>query len=278
MKRQLELSVIIPTLNEENYLPNLLKSLKQNLKNINSEVIIVDGYSKDKTIQVARKSGIKNLRIFRARKGGPSYQRNYGARKARAYWLLFLDADVVLPKNFLKCAFREIKQRNIDIAACYCEPEKRGVFELIVFGLANLWMHLFEKSKPFAQDCFFIKTELHKKINGFDETISFGEDSEYVERASKLGYKFRILMNDKKYIISSRAFKRYGRFSQSFACMCLNFYRLSGHERRKEKHFTELYSKFEKISPTTLEKKIEKRIEKKYLKKGKKKLYSEYGK
>jgi glycosyltransferase involved in cell wall biosynthesis len=261
MKKQLQLSIVIPTLNEEKYLPRLLDSLKRNLKKIDAEVIIADGRSKDKTIALAKKSGIKNMRIFRSGKG-PAYQRNYGANRAKAPLILFLDADVTLPKNFLKCALKEIKKRKIDIAACYCEPETKKVFELLAFGLADLWIHLFERCKPFAQDCFFIKAELHKKIKGFDEAISFGEDSEYVERASLAGGKFRLLRNGKKYIVSSRAFARYGRFSQSLACICLNFYRLFGHERKKEKHFSQLYKKFGKMCPTRIENKVRKSIKK----------------
>jgi len=53
----LKVSVVIPTLNEEKNLDILLKELK-NLKLI-SEIIIVDGYSKDKTVQEANKFGCK---------------------------------------------------------------------------------------------------------------------------------------------------------------------------------------------------------------------------
>ena len=90
------LSIIIPTKNEEYYLPKLLESIKrQDYKNY--EIIVADAGSKDKTRDVARKSGCKVV------KGGlPSIGRNNGAKYAKGELLLFLDADTVLPENFLK--------------------------------------------------------------------------------------------------------------------------------------------------------------------------------
>ncbi|MCX8194085.1 MAG: glycosyltransferase [Candidatus Pacearchaeota archaeon] len=250
MKKELELSIIIPTLNEEKYLPKLLRSLKTNLKNINVEIIIVDAHSKDKTLALAKKSGIKNLRIFITKKGA-AYQRNYGAKKAKAPLLLFLDADVVLPKDFLKKTLEEIKKRKLDVAACYCKPDKKKFFEICAFGLANIWMRIFEKIKPFGQSCYFVEKKLFEKLKGFDTSLSFGEDSELLERAKKSGAKFRVL--NEKFILSTRDFEKYGRFSQSLAYIFLNFYRLLGKERRKEKHFYELYHKFHRVSPSRLE-------------------------
>lgn len=264
--KELELSIIIPTLNEEKALPRLLKSLKDNLKNINAEVLLIDAHSKDKTVQVAKKSGIKKLRIFQPKKRGQSYQRNYGVAKAKAPLLLFLDADVILPRGFLRKALKEIKERKLDIAASYCKVEKSsGLWEKFCYNcIANLWMWFFEKWKPFGHCCFFIKKEFHDKINGIDESLSFGEDSEYLERAKKAGGKFRVLKGDKKFIISARGFRKYGRLSQSVAFFYLNLYRLLGRERRKEKmkNWGELYEKFRKVSPTYIEGKLKRGMKK----------------
>jgi len=255
-----ELSIIIPTLNEEETLPLLLESLRKNLKKIKAEVIIVDGYSEDKTVKVAKKSKVKNLKVFLCHRG-PAHQRNYGAEKAKAPLLLFLDADVILPRNFLRRALEEIEERKLDVAAVCCKVKESGLWEKFCYDfMANLWMRLFERIKPFGHCCFFIKKELHKKICGFDETLSFGEDSEYLERAKKAGGKFRILKGG-KFIASARAFKKYGR-SQSIALAYLNVYRLFGGERRKEKKLESLYGKFTKFSPTYIENKIKEEIKK----------------
>lgn len=248
--KELELSIIIPTLNEERALPKLLKSLKNNLKNVNAEIILVDAHSKDKTVAVARKSGIKNLRIFQPRKKGQSYQRNYGAWKARAPLLLFLDADVMLFPNSLEKALKEIIERNLDAAACLSKVVENSLWEKFCYDvIANSWMRIFERWKPYAHCCFFMKRELHYKIGGFDERLFFGEDSEYVERAVKKGKaKFGILKSS-KFIISTRGFKKYGRLAHSLAFAYLNLYRVIGRERRRKGESTsELYAKFQKMT------------------------------
>lgn len=256
--KKLELSIIIPTLNEEEALPLLLKSLKANLKGLRAEVLVIDAHSQDRTVEKAKKSRIRNLRIFQPKKRGQSYQRNYGASKARAPLLLFLDADIILPRGFLRKALKEINERKLDVAATYCKAEKSGLWERFCYNfVANSWMHIFERVKPFGHCCFFIKRELHDKIGGVNERMFFGEDSEYLERAKKAGGKFRILSEDKKFIISTRGFRRYGRLSQSAAFVYLNLYRLTGHERiRKGESTSGIYEKFRKVSPSYIESKV----------------------
>src|SRR3989338_1007194 len=91
------ISVIIPTLNEKKYLKKCLDSLKrQGMRNY--EIIVVDSYSTDGTVQLARKYGKV---VFEKRKG-PGAARNAGARHARGSILVFADADVRFWKDFMK--------------------------------------------------------------------------------------------------------------------------------------------------------------------------------
>jgi len=79
-------SIIIPTYNEEKYLPALLQSLKdQTIKP--KEVIVVDAYSKDNTAEIVKRYGYK---LVLSKKKGPAAQRNYGAQIATGKFLFFL--------------------------------------------------------------------------------------------------------------------------------------------------------------------------------------------
>ena len=84
----MNVSVIIPTLNEEKILPHLLDDFRnQTAKDF--EVIVADAGSGDKTVEVAK--------AYKAQlvKGGlPAVGRNNGAKIARGEFLFFLDADV----------------------------------------------------------------------------------------------------------------------------------------------------------------------------------------
>ncbi|OYT33718.1 MAG: glycosyl transferase family 2, partial [Candidatus Aenigmarchaeota archaeon ex4484_52] len=90
------LSIIIPTLNEEKYIPLLLNSIKkQTYKNY--EIIVCDSHSKDKCYSIDKK--------------GPGHGRNIGAKYAKGRYLLFFDSDTIIPdKFFLFKFFRQVNK------------------------------------------------------------------------------------------------------------------------------------------------------------------------
>ena len=99
------LSIIIPTLDEEKYLPMLLHSIEeQSFRDY--EIIVADAGSCDKTLDIAKEH---HCRVVAG--GLPAYGRNKGADIARGNLLLFLDADVVLPKDSLTKVLEEFKKR-----------------------------------------------------------------------------------------------------------------------------------------------------------------------
>ncbi len=176
------LSIIIPTLNEEKYLPLLLESIKQqNFRDY--EIIVADNNSCDRTIEIAKSYNGKIV------KGGlPGEGRNAGAKIAKADPILFLDADVVLPQNFLQNNLIEFEKRNLDVASCGVQilGKVRSIGYLGCF-LYNLALLVFGKFLKWGTAFFLIKKDLHKKIGGFDEEIQLLEDVAYIRKASKLG-------------------------------------------------------------------------------------------
>ncbi len=199
------ISIIIPTLNEENYLPKLLECIKkQTYKDY--EIIISDYNSKDKTRQIAKKFKCKIVQG-----GSPAEGRNHGAEVAKGDILFFIDADCIIKKEFLYKALNQIKKRNLDVTGCYLWPLSERVFDNTVFALFNFWIFLsqFFYAGAAAGAGIFCKRSLHQKINGFDEKLKLSEDMDYARRASKYG-KFRILNKVKTYT-SVRRFDREGR-------------------------------------------------------------------
>ena len=88
-----KLSIIIPTLNEEECLANCLESIDIQAYTNDLEVIICDGDSSDTTLQIASKFPITIIHNARGR----GLQMNAGARCARGKTLLFLHAETQLP-------------------------------------------------------------------------------------------------------------------------------------------------------------------------------------
>jgi glycosyltransferase involved in cell wall biosynthesis len=88
-------SFIITTLNEEDYIEACLKSLKgQDYKN--KEIILVDSNSTDKTVERSEKYADKIIIKSCIMPVG----RNLGAQEAKGNVLVFIDADIILSKNW----------------------------------------------------------------------------------------------------------------------------------------------------------------------------------
>jgi glycosyltransferase involved in cell wall biosynthesis len=192
-----KLSIIIPTLNEEKYIPLLLESIKGQNFNGDYEIIVADAGSEDKTKEIAESYGCRVV------SGGlPAKGRNQGARAASGDLLLFLDAEVVLSKNFLEKVLSEFKERNLDAAGCAIEPieEKwipRFVFPKFSYNLLYNWPARFlENALPYASSMILIKKDIHERLRGFNEEIKIAEDHNYVQRAAKIG-KFGFLKSSK---------------------------------------------------------------------------------
>lgn len=188
---KLPLSIVIPTFNEERYLPKLLKSI-QSQTHQPAEIVIADAFSIDKTREVAKKIGCKIV------DGGlPSVARNNGAKVSTQPILLFLDADVVLPKQFLEKTYDEMSQRKLDIASCFILQKSSLKIDKFLHQFANYYMRLTQKFHPHIPGfCIFVKKQVHKKIGGFDQALILAEDHDYVKRAKRHG-KFAYLKSYK---------------------------------------------------------------------------------
>lgn len=96
------LSIIIPSFNYAQHLENCLVSLPQNKK---IEVLVINDGSTDHTEKIVKKfiSGKNNYFYFFKKNGGASSARNYGLKKAKGKFIIFLDADdAVNGKSILK--------------------------------------------------------------------------------------------------------------------------------------------------------------------------------
>jgi glycosyltransferase involved in cell wall biosynthesis len=202
------LSIIIPALNEEEYLALLLESIKKQGFS-DYEIILADAGSKDKTLEIAKKY---NCRIIAG--GLPAKGRNEGAKVAKGELLFFLDADSVLPEHSLAKASAEFKDRALDIASfCLVPLPKSKISSFLLNIFYNQPIVLLESALPHAAMGIMIKKEIFKEVDGFDEDVKLAEDHYLARRAQKIaGAKFGIIKSTELFI-SDRRFKTDGWFT-----------------------------------------------------------------
>ena len=185
-------SIIIPTYNEEEYLPVLLKSIKKQDFD-DYEIIVADANSTDKTREIAEDYGCVVV------DGGlPAVGRNNGAKVAKGEYLMFLDSDLELTDEYLRNVLYEFQNEHLGIAITQMLPMSNKIEDKLFHDFANYFMISVEKIKPHGAGCYGIiaKKELHDECGGFDESLTFGEDTDYIERLAKKE-PFRVIRNAK---------------------------------------------------------------------------------
>lgn len=222
------LSIIIPTLNEEKYLPVLLESIKNQKFEGNYEMIVADAGSRDKTIEIARNFGCRIV------PGGlPARGRNEGIKSARGDISLFLDADLNLPNDFLSNSLREFERKNLGVASYILVPQTNKKLVKLGFNLFYNWPITFtQKIFPQGAMGILVKKEIFEKVGGFDENVKLAEDHYFVRQAAKIS-KFGIIKSTKIYI-PLRRFEEDGYLKTCFKYLLCHLYMFSGKAIRSD--------------------------------------------
>jgi len=199
-----KISIIIPTINEANNLPLLLSDLSIIQKQ--GEIIIVDGGSKDKTIDVANIYGAK---VYKSKERNRGLQLDMGAKKSKGDWLIFLHADTRLThdwftklKSFLK------KDRNFIYYFQFKINDNKIIFRVLEI-LVNFRSQYFKK--PYGDQGLIIHRSIYIKNNGFRK-IPLMEDVDFLKR---LKTKKNLKQLNLPILTSSRKWERTNIFFQA---------------------------------------------------------------
>ncbi|MEZ9642163.1 glycosyltransferase family 2 protein [Vibrio cyclitrophicus] len=187
-------SIIVITLNEEKRIGRLMEKLSVQTHQ-EFEVIVVDSNSEDNTREVAQayESALPNLTVHHMETRGVSLGRNTGASLAQYNRILFLDADVSLPRNFLAKALYELDEKKLEVAGVYMSSKGLPLVHKFGYGVFNAGLFATQFFFPTAIGaCIFSTKRVHDEIGGFDEEIVLCEDCDYVKRASNT-WRFRFL-------------------------------------------------------------------------------------
>ncbi|MEW6592533.1 MAG: glycosyltransferase [Candidatus Hadarchaeota archaeon] len=181
----MRISVIVPTFNEGKTIARCLKSIKnQTFKDY--ELVVVDGHSKDNTVEVAKR--YTNRIVFDEGKGATA-ARNLAVRKVNSEIVVFVDGDTTVPPNYLEVVDRAFKEGVVGVGGPLL-PEGGSFLDKIIFYFsADLIRRLFSffGSHHFSgASCAYLR-KAYLKAGGFREDLDMLDDVELSTRMSKYG-------------------------------------------------------------------------------------------
>ncbi len=205
-------SIIIPTLNEEKFLPNLLDSLARQTKK-DFEVIVVDGSSRDKTVAVATSFSRKlpKLQVVVSKVASLPLQRNLGATCARGQWFVFIDADSIVFPHFIERITRYIGEENPSFFTTWFRPDSETPGDANIALLGNLMLEVgVSLHKPLPTGPLTVVTrQAFTEAKGYNESHAFNEDVDFSLRILKAGFRQHIIP-ETLYVWSLRRLRKHG--------------------------------------------------------------------
>ena len=195
-------SIIIPTYNGAKRISKTLEAIiNQDYENI--EIILVDDVSTDNTVKISQEILEKSKRKFtiikRTINGLQSASRNTGLKAAKGKYVIFVDHDDLVEKNFVSVLCNEAENKNADLVFCdfrhYYENENRYEYNYVLKSKSYLISSPADYLKAWAKNeitfnCvwFFIfnRSFLENKKLRFNEKCYICEDLEFIPKALAL--------------------------------------------------------------------------------------------
>ena len=173
------ITVIIPTYNEENNIRSTLLAIKRQKCDLTYEIIVVDGQSNDNTVSIAKNFA----KVYISPKKDKAFQLNYGISKTSGDLLILLDADTVIYPYFFQKIYKIFKTQK-NLYACSARVNYHNGkaisfklasqrFTITQYFFLNINMHLYYSLKsllgyPELAGCnMIVRREIFLKTGGF---------------------------------------------------------------------------------------------------------------
>ena len=185
-------SIVVAVYNTEKYLEKCLNSIKnQSYKNL--EVILVNDGSTDSSGEILKKyaQNDNRFRVFEQKNQGPGAAKNLGLKKATGDYLIFVDSDDWIDKEFIERLIIKAEQENLDMVFCDYIAETENGTKIRTGKLSQyenrtlediIKLHMTGRM-PCGASKKIIKNDLIKKSGACFTTVTSGEEFKYTLKA-----------------------------------------------------------------------------------------------
>ena len=207
----MKLSVVILNYNVRYFLELCLQSVQAALKDIPSEIIVIDNYSMDNSCAIVKAKFPKITLIENQKNVGFSKANNQATKVAKGEYVCILNPDIVVAENTFQnlLQFSEAKTKDLGIVGCRLIdgsgrflPESKRNFPTVSVAFQKLigrsklyYAHQVDEVTNAEVEVLpgalmFLKRSLYEDLKGFDESFfMYGEDIDLSYRAKQLGRK-----------------------------------------------------------------------------------------
>lgn len=185
-----KISVIIPCHNEQETIRDSIQSFRnQTLKPY--EIIVVDDYSKDNSVEIVKK--IKGIKLIKNKSNlGPAAARNRGAKIAKGNYLIFAEADGKYSFNYLEKVIPLLKDKNVGGVLSgrrIVWTDKNSLFVKFQNLKWEIVEKMMDKGKREIIGAWAFRKKLFLEMKGYNEKYWIGEDVELADRIKLRGYQ-----------------------------------------------------------------------------------------
>lgn len=187
----LAIAFIIPACNEERLLADCLKSIKQQVferrSNLHIESIVVDCESSDNTRLIALRFQTTVISAARANAGST---RNKGTNRLESDFYAFVDADCVLPPNWLETClshFEDSMVVAVGASQALANPGAPWIERTWTDMISPVYANPWDSVEWLPAFNLIVRSKAFHDVNGFNESLITCEDSDLTFRLSKIG-------------------------------------------------------------------------------------------
>lgn len=185
--------IVIPMFNEARHIGRTLAAAQRAAgeAGVDCELIVVDNGSHDDSPQIARALGARVLSLPGLSIGA---LRNRGAAACECDWLAFLDADIEVPENWLRCLFDIHAQGLGDVFALDCDTPQQAPWFAIAWQRRTLRAGpLVHRQQWLPSPNLLMPRHWFDSVGGFNESLRSGEDKDFTLRLSEAGARLLVL-------------------------------------------------------------------------------------